>query len=229
MRRAFAVGPDLIYFLSDGDYTDIENDLERELQRLNPRKEVCITTIGFHPPRPEGGRPELLQRIAQWHNGHFGLWRSSDASRNRAANDDLTARSWRPSGRAACRRAGRRRCRRGQADGRRGHGPRTQGRQPGYKLSSGREVDRPIEQVKYLQITGWDAFNEAEKLRQAGNWRGGATVREDPCRHWAATDRQAGSRRCWCVVAWSAAYDEEGLFDKAVVTTSMSWTACRRW
>jgi hypothetical protein len=73
MRRAFAVGPDLIYFLSDGDYTDIENELERELQRLNPRKEACITTIGFHPPRPEGGKPEILQRIAQWHNGHFRL------------------------------------------------------------------------------------------------------------------------------------------------------------
>ncbi len=73
MRRAFAVGPELIYFLSDGDYIDIENELERELQRLNPRREVCITTIGFHPPRPEGDRPELLQRIAQWHNGHFRL------------------------------------------------------------------------------------------------------------------------------------------------------------
>jgi hypothetical protein len=73
MRRAFAASPDLIYFLSDGDYTDIENELERELQRLNPGKDVCITTIGFHPPRPEGGKPEILQRIAQWHNGHFRL------------------------------------------------------------------------------------------------------------------------------------------------------------
>jgi len=73
MRRAFAVGPELIYFLSDGDYIDIETELERELQRLNPRREVCITTIGFHPPRPESDRPELLQRIAEWHNGHFRL------------------------------------------------------------------------------------------------------------------------------------------------------------
>ncbi len=68
MRRAFAVEPDLIYLLSDGDYADIEDLLEAELQRLNARKEVCITAIGFHPPRPEGGKPELLQRIAQWNN-----------------------------------------------------------------------------------------------------------------------------------------------------------------
>lgn len=73
MRRAFAVEPDLIYLLSDGDYADIEDLLEGELQRLNARKDVCITAIGFHPPRPAGDKPELLQRIAQWHNGHFRL------------------------------------------------------------------------------------------------------------------------------------------------------------
>lgn len=73
MRRAFAAGPELIYFLSDGDYADIEADLERELLSLNARRQVCITTIGFHPPREAKGRPEILLRIAQAHNGHFRL------------------------------------------------------------------------------------------------------------------------------------------------------------
>jgi len=68
MRRAFAVRPELIYFLSDGDYRDIEQDLERELRRLNAHGTVAITTIGFEPsPGPRA----LLERIAREHHGHF--------------------------------------------------------------------------------------------------------------------------------------------------------------
>ena len=47
-----------------------------------------------------------------------------------------------------------------------------------YELSSARRVDRPIDQVYYMQITGWDEFNRAEKFRQAGNWRAAAAAYE---------------------------------------------------
>lgn len=67
MRRAFAVGPELIYFLTDGDYPDIENDLEATLKQLNDGVGVKITVIGFDPsPGPRA----LLQRIARTHGGH---------------------------------------------------------------------------------------------------------------------------------------------------------------
>lgn len=70
MRRAFAVGPELIYFLTDGDYRDVEKDLEAELQRMNPDRKVAITTIGFAPsPRARG----LLERIAGQHHGHVRI------------------------------------------------------------------------------------------------------------------------------------------------------------
>ncbi len=68
MKRAFAVRPELIYFLSDGDYPDIEGELERTLDQLNADRAVAITVIGFEPsPRPRA----LLERIARNHGGHF--------------------------------------------------------------------------------------------------------------------------------------------------------------
>ena len=68
MHRAFAAGPELIYFLSDGDYRDIETELELMLKRINRQQEVKITVIGFgSSPRPRA----LLERIAREHGGHF--------------------------------------------------------------------------------------------------------------------------------------------------------------
>jgi len=68
MRRAFAVRPELIYFLSDGAYFDVQDDLLRTLKQLNPHQEVRITVIGFDPsPAPRA----LLERIAREHGGHF--------------------------------------------------------------------------------------------------------------------------------------------------------------
>lgn len=68
MRRAFAVEPELVYFLSDGDYRDIQSELLAVLNRLNADRRVAITTIGFDPsPRPRA----LLERIARRHGGHF--------------------------------------------------------------------------------------------------------------------------------------------------------------
>jgi hypothetical protein len=68
MRRAFAVGPELIYFLSDGDYENIEGKFEDGLRQLNRDHSVKITTIAFDPsPKPRA----LLERIAREHGGHF--------------------------------------------------------------------------------------------------------------------------------------------------------------
>ncbi|MGQ9649591.1 MAG: hypothetical protein ACUVXJ_05745 [Phycisphaerae bacterium] len=76
MARAFAARPELIYFLSDGAYHDIDptNDkapktsLETRLDQLDPRHEVKITVIGFEPlPGPRS----VLERIARNHGGNF--------------------------------------------------------------------------------------------------------------------------------------------------------------
>jgi len=70
MKRAFAVGPELIYFLTDGDYPDIQNELEQTLKKLNPDQAVKITTIGFDPsPNPRA----LLERIARDNGGNFRI------------------------------------------------------------------------------------------------------------------------------------------------------------
>lgn len=76
MARAFAARPELIYFLSDGAYHDIDptnenapkTSLETRLDQLNARREVKITVIGFEPlPGPRS----VLERIARDHGGNF--------------------------------------------------------------------------------------------------------------------------------------------------------------
>jgi len=76
MVRAFAARPELIYFLSDGAYHDVEpthenatrTALETRLDQLNPGRDVKITVIGFEPlPGPRN----VLQRIARDHGGNF--------------------------------------------------------------------------------------------------------------------------------------------------------------
>ena len=57
---------DRIYFLTDGDYRNIEAELERRLEEMNPRREVRINTIGFDP---SPGPRSLLERIARQHGG----------------------------------------------------------------------------------------------------------------------------------------------------------------
>ena len=86
-----------------------------------------------------------------------------------------------------------------------------------YRLPSGREVERPVEQIKFLQVTGWDAFNEAEKLQQAGQWRAATDAYEripenaGPVGALGKLDRNL-LVRCRLL----RAYDEDGRFDKAV-------------
>jgi len=86
-----------------------------------------------------------------------------------------------------------------------------------YKLPSGRQMDRPIDQIRYLQITGWDVFNQAEKHRLSGNWRGAAFGYEQAIAANASAEGDGTLdrvllARCRLI----GALDEEGRFDKAV-------------
>jgi hypothetical protein len=64
MERAFDMEPDVIYFLTDGEF---EPELLERLREWNKRKNVRIYTIAYVS---QAGRP-LLQLIAREHNGEF--------------------------------------------------------------------------------------------------------------------------------------------------------------
>jgi hypothetical protein len=70
MTRAYELKPELIYFLSDGDYDDVTNDLPRKVRELYARHPAKITIITFNPhPR----HVQLLETIARDTGGHFRL------------------------------------------------------------------------------------------------------------------------------------------------------------
>jgi hypothetical protein len=64
MERALAVRPDLVYFLTDGDFDGL---LLEKLRQWNRHKRVRIFTIAYVS---ETGR-EKLEEIAREHNGEF--------------------------------------------------------------------------------------------------------------------------------------------------------------
>ena len=64
MQRAFAVKPDLIYFLTDGDFDPL---LLEKLRQWNGGKKVRIFTLAYVS---EAGRV-LLEQIARENNGEF--------------------------------------------------------------------------------------------------------------------------------------------------------------
>jgi hypothetical protein len=64
MRRAFALGPDVIYFLTDGEF---EPQLLEELRKWNQNKKVRIFTIAYVSPTGA----TLLEQIAREHNGQY--------------------------------------------------------------------------------------------------------------------------------------------------------------
>ncbi len=64
MKRAMDLRPDLIFFLTDGDF---DPDLVDKLRAWNRDEKVRISTIAY---LSEAGRP-LLERIAREHGGEF--------------------------------------------------------------------------------------------------------------------------------------------------------------
>jgi hypothetical protein len=71
MRRAFAVEPDLIYFLTDGEFSE---SLLPRLKEWNRNRDVRIFTIAFFGSE---GAP-LLERIAREHGGDFRVVTEAD-------------------------------------------------------------------------------------------------------------------------------------------------------
>ncbi len=67
MRRAFAVEPDLIYFLSDGEFDEHAESLMSMIDKLNRGRLVRIFTIAY--VNQHGGA--VLERIAREHNGQY--------------------------------------------------------------------------------------------------------------------------------------------------------------
>ncbi len=67
LRRAFAVKPDLIYFLSDGDFQEHNAGVLKLLKRLNGDKHVRIYTLAY----VSQAGAAILERIAREHNGEF--------------------------------------------------------------------------------------------------------------------------------------------------------------
>ena len=64
MRRAFAVNPDVIYFLTDGEF---DRELLTKLQKWNSKKCVRIFTIAY----VSQSGAALLEQIAHEHNGKY--------------------------------------------------------------------------------------------------------------------------------------------------------------
>jgi len=71
LERAFAVGPELIYFLTDGEFKKAIVD---QVDRLNAEGSVTIHTIGF---LYRSGEP-LLKEIAKRNNGNYKFVSEAD-------------------------------------------------------------------------------------------------------------------------------------------------------
>ena len=71
LRRAMALDPDLIYFLTDGAF---DSKLIQQLDRWNAARRVRIFTIAFF----DRSGAELLERIAREHDGEFKFVSEND-------------------------------------------------------------------------------------------------------------------------------------------------------
>jgi len=88
-----------------------------------------------------------------------------------------------------------------------------------YRLPAGRVVSRPIEEVKFLQITGWSAFNKAEQLQRDEHLRQSASAYEKEWQELAITRTSDKLDRALLVrCRLLRVYDAQGRFDRAVKT-----------
>jgi hypothetical protein len=69
LQRAFAVGADLIYLLTDGEF---DKEVVPLVKRLNPQGKVVVNTICFLYKDPDlGAGTSILKRIAQENGGQY--------------------------------------------------------------------------------------------------------------------------------------------------------------
>jgi hypothetical protein len=66
LERAFACGPELVYFLTDGEFDKAVVGL---VKRLNARGEAAVSTILFVYRPPEAER--MLKQIAEENRGEY--------------------------------------------------------------------------------------------------------------------------------------------------------------
>jgi len=86
-----------------------------------------------------------------------------------------------------------------------------------YRLPAGRVVSRPIGDVKFLQIIGWQAFNEAEKQQRSGELRQAAAGYEQVLLEPEASSAVDKLDRALLVrCRLLRVYDKLGRFDRAV-------------
>jgi len=86
-----------------------------------------------------------------------------------------------------------------------------------YRLPAGREVSRPIADVKFLQITGWPGFNEAETRQRSGELRQAAAGYERVLAELEASNAAGKLDRALLVrCRLLRIYDAQGRFDRAV-------------
>ena len=90
-----------------------------------------------------------------------------------------------------------------------------------FRLSSGREVSRPIDQIEYLQIADWPLFNVAEKQMRDGHDRQASLSFEKAAEQLVAAaghapDPPALDRLALLRCRLVRAYDRQGRFDEAV-------------
>jgi len=88
-----------------------------------------------------------------------------------------------------------------------------------YQTGTGQTIVRRIEQIRYLQISGWDGFNQAEKQKRDGQARMAVASFEKLLRNETVSEGQEALDR-WLLVRCRLIplYDAQGQFDKAVTT-----------
>lgn len=85
-----------------------------------------------------------------------------------------------------------------------------------YRISSGREASNPIEDIDYLQITGWPLFNLAEKQQRDGHVRLASSNYERLLKQLAEPKAGEVDRRQLLRCRLMRAMDLQGRFDQAV-------------
>lgn len=86
-----------------------------------------------------------------------------------------------------------------------------------YRLPAGHVVRQSIAEVKFLQLTGWQSFNEAEQLQRDGRLRQSASAYEKALKQLAISSIEEKLDRALLVQCrLLRVYDAQGRFDQAV-------------
>ncbi|HOB73575.1 MAG TPA: tetratricopeptide repeat protein [Phycisphaerae bacterium] len=87
-----------------------------------------------------------------------------------------------------------------------------------YRLANGQEISRGIEQIRYLQISGWETFNQAERQQREGQNKLAISSYEQCSAELVAgeTASEAFDRSLLLQCRLAQLYDRQGQFEQAV-------------